>query len=210
MEELLKDIKAWQLIWTIIAGFIGAILNGRWTAYKVRAELKAKTRLQWIEEVRILTSEIIVLYYDYVIFAKQIYDEYELKTQNINNVVQIEKIKKGLINKFNKKNIVLITKFNEKRNLYKLYFAPYSKKKWYDLSRYNFCNKEKRLYKSNDVNKKMHKLVDDLFDDIVKTEEKLVNNMVLISDQEINGIYKYSDETSFYLKVEWDRAKKNK
>ncbi|WP_426366314.1 hypothetical protein [Mammaliicoccus lentus] len=210
MEELLKDIKVWQLIWTIIVGFIGAILNGRLTAYKVRAELKAKTRLQWIEEVRTITSEIIVLYYEYMIGAKQIFDEFNTKTRNVHDIKQIKKIKLEILDNFYEKNIELIANFNEKRNLYKLYFSPYTKKKWYEPSRYCFCNKEKRLYKSNEINKKMHKLVDNIFDDIVKAEEKLVNDMVLTSEKETHGIFKFSNETSFYLKVEWDRAKRNK
>lgn len=203
MEELLKiDISIWQFIWGIPVFFIGIYTNNRLTAYKVRAELKAKTRLQWIEEVRGTTADIISMYYASILIVKRNYNEYEEKTLEEFDYEKVEYIHNEQIKILNKMSSESIVEFIEKTSLFKLYFSPYTKRKWYQFKR--------PLYIENKENKKMHEYVDKLNYEILNVEDAFIFERKLYNVKELDGINVFSNEVSKYLKKEWDRAKENK
>lgn len=203
MEELLKmDISVWQFIWGIPVFFIGIYANSRINTYKVRAELKAKTRLQWIEEVREISADIIGMYYASIFIVKRNYDEYEEKTLEEFNPNIVEYLHNEQIKNLNKMSSESLGDFIKKTSLFKLYFSPYSKKKWYEFN--------KQLYIENKENKKIHEYVENLNNEILEVEDKFIYERKLYNPRDLESINIFRDEVSKYLKKEWDRAKKNK
>lgn len=203
MDELLKmDISVWQFIWGIPVFLIGIYANSRLTTYKVRAELKAKTRLQWIEEVREISADIIGMYYASIFIVKRNYDEYEEKTLEEFNPNMVEYLHNEQIKNLNKMSSESLGDFIKKTSLFKLYFSPYSKKKWYEFN--------KPLYIENKENKKIHEYVENLNNEILEVEDKFIYERKLYNPRDLESINIFRDEVSKYLKKEWDRAKKNK
>ena len=215
MEELLKlDNKNWQLIWTIIAFFIGIIFNSKATSYKVRAELKAKTRLQWIEDVRTITAEIVTDYHEMIFIIKRNYEEYEKKTTKEFDEKPIKQYHDFQVSKLNKESSETVIGLKKNITLFKLYFAPYTKNKnivnkilGHKFIR--FFTKKEIAYIESEENKNIHKFVDKVYEDIMKMEDTFIYNRNLYNPEKLEGIKTFREEVSKYLKKEWDRAKEN-
>lgn len=215
MEELLKvDIKAWQLIWAIIAFFIGIIFNRKTTSYKVKAELKAKTRLQWIEDVRTITADIVTDYHEMIFIIKRNYEEYEKKTTKVFDDKTIKQFHDFQVSKYNREVSETYIRFKKNITLFKLYFAPYTKDKKIAtrIKSYKFIRfftKKGIIYTHSEDNKKMHKFVDKVYKDIMKMEDEFTINRNLFDPNKLKGIKIFREKVSKYLKKEWDRAKEN-
>src|SRR5690625_1080932 len=102
---------------------------------KINADLKAKTRSEWIKEVRELNTKIIAQHNDYTTLV-YIYNERNHQPNKHSVVPPVEQKKERIMDEFKEKSIELIASTSENRNLYKLYFARIKKRKWYNPKRY--------------------------------------------------------------------------
>lgn len=177
--------------WAIIGSLIGIVIGGAIGVFStlfissknINAELKAKTRLEWIREVRTLTAEIIKNLHELLILV----DKYK----------EIRFSKGGLtkeeIFQFKVENAELDAELFKNLNMYKLYFSTITK----DLNRYI----------TNEENKKMHLHADKIEDQMLKLSREVLKNQDDLYDPRI--IEDFRKETSDYIKKEWDRAKEN-
>lgn len=215
MEELLKmDISVWKFIWGIPVFLIGIYANSRLTTYKVRAELKAKTRLQWIEDVRTITADIVTDYHEMIFIIKRNYEEYEKKTTKVFDDKSIKQFHDFQVSKCNREVSETLIRFKKNITLFKLYFAPYTKNKKIatrikSYKYIRFFSKKGIIYTHSEDNKKMHKFVDKVYKDIMKMEDEFTINRNLFDPNKLKGIKIFREKVSKYLKKEWDRAKEN-
>lgn len=177
--------------WAIIGSLIGIVIGGAIGVFStlfissknINAELKAKTRLEWIREVRTLTAEIIKNLHELLILV----DKYK----------EIRFSKGGLtkeeIFQFKVENAELDAELFKNLNMYKLYFSTITK----DLNRYI----------TNEENKKMHLHADKIEDQMLKLSREVLKNQDDLYDPRV--IEDFRKETSDYIKKEWDRAKEN-
>lgn len=184
----------------------GWIITLKTTKSRIKADLKASTRLKWIEDVRALTAKIIQNNSTYMSLAWE-YDGKFKELENINDVheqaIEGREIKK----EFEKKSRGLVEKHSEDRNLYKLYFSRIKRRKWYKIID---IIKKRGCYQPNIENIEMHKYVDDILKQVNKIEEDLMKNGKLdktVAEKGVIAIFR--NKTSDYLKKEWDRAKNN-
>src|SRR5699024_8255575 len=179
-------------IWAIASPFVGILIGtfSTWmvSSRRIDADLKAKTRLEWIKEVRVLTVEIINSYYiidelhTEVTFFKMASSDMTPWFSN-----EYKEIKKELL------------KMRKKVDLYKLYFA---KIRGNEANVYQYINNE---------NIRMHNLIDLVYEETEKFKEHLETpnkEIRVVGNQKI--IENFRDETSNYIKKEWDKAKDNK
>lgn len=177
----------------LIAALSGAIAGGLFTVFiskqKIKADLRASTRLEWISEVRKLTADIInehqkaeILVTNFLIDRKTSFDNgwhkidvYDQKLQEIENTL------------------------SNKITLYKLYFS---------IIKRNPAN----VYQDNDRNIKMHKHADQILQEVnqYKNNLYLYNFKKIVDKDGVSNIENFRNATSDYLKKEWDRAKDNK
>lgn len=178
--------------WAIIGSLLGVVIGGAIGVFStlfissknINAELKAKTRLDWIREVRTLTAEIIKNLHELLILV----DKYK----------EISFTNGGLTDKeifqFKVENAELDAELFKNLNMYKLYFSTITK----DLNRYI----------TNEENKKMHLHADKIKDQMLKLSSEVLKNKEDLYDPRV--IEDFREETSDYIKKEWDRAKENK
>src|SRR5699024_91651 len=211
MTEILNSINEFfaglGVISAILGGLVGYIAQLWMSKNKINADLKAKTRLEWIKEVRELTSKIIEQHNDYLKLVYIYNERYHLPNKH-SIFPPVEQKKEGIMDEFKEKSIELIASTSENRNLYKLYFARIKKRKWYNPKRYLCC--ESYIHKHPE-NEEMHKIVDEVYDQIYNSEKYFIENKSI--DPEIkrkNIISEFRNKTSNYLKREWDRAKNNR
>lgn len=178
-------------IWAIGAPFFGVLIGVFFTWFvsfrRINADLKAKTRLEWIKEVRLITVNII----DNVEQLINIANKYE-HILAINKKLSKEE-NDNFLHEFNKGTAELVKNIN----LYKLYF-PLIKRRF-------------GKYTTNSENEKMHRLAD-----VVLNEHANIYLQVQAIDSEYEFrsnpivLIQFRDATSDYLKKEWDKAKRNK
>lgn len=193
-------IEIWAVAGPFAGGLIGAGLSGlvSWLASsnRIKADLKASTRLEWIKEVRQLTAVIIGKHHSYLALIIKYSDNFE-KISN-SDISTDPKLPEHMMNAFNKESREILNSVSQDINLYKLYFATKSKIK-------------SKKFRQNEDNIKMHDLVDDVFDQLVDFEKHFVENKNIMEiDDDNNIISSFRNSTSDYIKKEWDKAKKNK
>lgn len=186
MDILGIPIEIWAIAAPLLGVLIGALFTWMVSSRRINADLKAKTRLEWIKEVRLITVNII----DSVEQLVNIANKYE-HILAINKKLSKEE-NDNFLHDFNKGTAELVKNIN----LYKLYF-PLIKKKF-------------GRYITNEENKNMHRLADVVLNEhaniylqvqaIESKYEFRSNPIVLIQ---------FRDATSDYLKKEWDKAKRN-
>ena len=186
MDILGIPIEIWAIAAPLLGVLIGALFTWMVSSRRINADLKAKTRLEWIKEVRLITVNII----DSVEQLVNIANKYE-HILAINKKLSKEE-NDNFLHEFNKGTAELVKNIN----LYKLYF-PLIKKKF-------------GRYITNEENKNMHRLADVVLNEhaniylqvqaIESKYEFRSNPIVLIQ---------FRDATSDYLKKEWDKAKRN-
>jgi len=101
------------IIGSLITGFIAWLIHSK----SIDADLKAKTRLEWIKEVREITAEIIRIEYDNITNIEEYHAVKSIKLQLEEKISSDNKFNFRL--KLNK----LFGEFNKYSNLYKLYFS---------------------------------------------------------------------------------------
>jgi len=174
----------------ILAAISGAIAGGVFTAVisqqKIKSEVRASTRLEWIKEVRELTARIINSYYQiqryYNSAVKYLPPSRASSYQNIDDYKNLENELISLSNDI---------------TLFKLYFSTI---------RINPVNVEQ----PNKENIYMRKLADQVKNESTRVKIALDGPMKHRRKFKNIHINKFSNFTSDYLKKEWDRAKNNR
>lgn len=166
------------VIGVILGAVIGWLLNWRISKNRINADLKAKTRLEWIKEVRKLTSEIISLHHDFILLRKGF-------SSSTNN----DKINQQLISTY--------IEISKKRHLYLLYFSKIK----FDKNTKSYIENEENITMRNNINEFVTEV-----STFVNTQAKDDKNLLEDLTPKYN---KFKDETSDYLKKEWDKAKSN-
>lgn len=212
----MDEIIIWGIpieIWAIVAPFFGVLIGvlSTWmvSSRRINADLKAKTRLEWIKEVRELTAIIIEEHNLYLKLLWEYQEKYIDATKGIYCTIKKENIKSEIISEFKTESINMISSTSKNRNLFKLYFARIKRRKWYSPKRIFCCNKQ--YINRNYENEIMHLLVDRVYNQMYNFEKYFINNCQInqnISNE--NVISRFRNRTSDYLKKEWDRAKDNK
>ena len=180
--------EAWAIIGSIVGIVIGASLTGiaSWmtNSKRINADLKAKTRLEWIREVREITAEIIRDMHTLLILVDK-YKEFGSK----NNGLTEEEILQ-----FKVESSAIESEIFKNLNLYKLYFSTITKKGW--------------GYKKQKENIDMHSYAEAVNTQMLNLNAEVLHNRGNLYDPRV--ITEFRDNTSDYLKREWDKAKKNK
>lgn len=180
--------EAWTIIGGIVGIVTGAFLTGivSWVtnSKRINADLKAKTRLEWIKEVRELTAEIIRDMHTLLILV----DKYKEVSSRKNGLTKEE------INQFKEESSVIESEIFKNLNLYKLYFSTITKKRW--------------SYKKQKENIDMHSYAEAVNTQMLNLNAEVLHNKGFLYDP--RAITEFRDNTSDYLKREWDKAKKNK
>lgn len=213
MEEWLTGVNTFfsnlGVIGVILGAVIGWFLNWRISKSRIKADLKASTRLEWIKEVRELTAIIIEEHNLYLRLLWEYEEKYIDATKGIYCTIKKENKKNEIISEFKTESRNMISSTSKNRNLYKLYFARIKRRKWYNPKRFFGCNKQ--YIAGNYENEVMHLVVDRVYNQMYDFENYFIDNCK-INRKLINKnvISKFRNKTSDYIKKEWDRAKDNK
>lgn len=177
-------IELWAIVGPFLGGIIGVGISSSvlWitSSRRINADLKAKTRLEWIKEVRELISEIIALHHDLVLEKNQ----YEIG-QTTKEEAEEELTK-------------IAVETSKKRHLFQLYFSVIT------------YNKNNDKYEENEENTYIRKLINDYTKELADFRKVPIRNGKTVTDDLTPKLIKFRDYSSDYLKKEWDKAKKNK
>lgn len=172
--------------WSSIAAgvaFIAALIQIFNNQKSIDANLKAKSRVEWIQSVRKLSADYIKISYEYRILI----GDYLVINGNGNFFIDESKISKDNKNKIDIKYSELLYTYN----LLLLYFQ-------------NGDNTDKLNIISND------EIITSIETLKIEMENFHKTNISDIFSFEKNGIIPFRDNMRAYLKGEWDRAKSGK
>lgn len=168
---------------------------------EIDANLKAKARIEWISEVRNISSEIII----HTVLIQNVVRNYGLALKYYYNQKNITSI--------NEQNIINSRKLIELQNKYKEY-----ENEFYDKHNlvFSLCQKLLLLFSETDEHRKIIQCIEAVY----KNNDALA---ILTSDKnfdkkkfkELDSKYpdlieNFTTEIKRYLKVEWDKAKQGK
>lgn len=177
----------------IYAALAGALVGGFLTIFvsrqKIKADLRASTRLEWISEVRKLTSDIINEHQKAEKLVTNFYTDRQKEFDGLWDKVdaydmEIQKIESEISNKV---------------TLYKLYFSVIKR---------NQAN----VYQDNFRNREMHIFVDKVLAEVTQYKDNLYTRdfKKIVNEDGSSVIEDFRNAASNYIKKEWDRAKDNK
>lgn len=172
-------ISSFAAILAAAGAFFSAYTNLKAADRKNEVDVKIKSRIAWIQEVRHKTADVLAAYYEYKLFHNKL-------SNNSSHDLKLDELKAKL-------------KFLKSVELLSLYFADDSKVP----NNLNLQDKNSEGYqllltpkKGRHTNKGKHPY-------IIKLLDSLKDNTLTKDDD----IQKLKQIISQYLKIEWDRAK---
>lgn len=155
------------------------------TNHQISANIKAQSRINWIQDVRIATTNLIISYFEY--------------WSNDNTQKDL--------NKVHERTILLSLYFGDKRNEYGISIASES---FFKADKLENDRLMKLLKKDSDNDGKNAIIVDLIKSLYSALESTLPSKTESIVQKNIeNYLIQLQEVISLYLKIEWDRAKNN-
>lgn len=189
-------------IGVLLSAFVKSFNDARINKKRIKADLVAKSRIEWIQEVRKLTAEFITLSTNTVLVHKRIINSKSTKDES----KWIEEFYNNTEELANKQNLLKL--YLPKYKTKKSYLPKYiTKKKFVDI------NEDNSGVKMNLSNERYNYYIDEIRNYIsilnYEKEEQKLDESILENKAE-NVFYaneELSNYSSTYLKNEWEKAK---
>lgn len=186
MESFISIINQNGAITGLIGVLIGFYVNTLNSNRQIRANLKSKARIEWIQSVRKLSTEYISVCLEYMQILKR-----SINIRTDDEMIEFNNELRDKMNEINKYKYLLIMHFGTKKNKRYIIFKRQVKNKENE----KMIEEIKRLFNQVCIHEKIY-----LKQDREPTEEENRNVK----------LYQFVELFSDYFKKEWDKAKNNK